>query len=138
MIDFEFYLSRSIVGSIGGSFGVTVAGFSAGSGYGSTLSELRNPSSLFLDTDGTIYILDTGNNRVMKYLPGEPLGSIVAGGNGAGTTLDKLGTSYGLFLDDQLNIYISEYSNHRVTMWLNGNLTGGTLVCSFQLSIRLL
>ena len=76
-----------------------------------------------------MFIMDTLNYRVMKYLPGQPLGFAVAGNRGSGTTLDKIGTSYGIYLDDQLNIYISEYSNHRVTVWLNGNTTAGSIVC---------
>jgi hypothetical protein len=73
--------------------------------------------------------MDTDNYRVMKYLPGQPLGSVVVGGRGSGITLDKIGVSYAVFLDDQYNIYVSEYSNHRVTKWLSTNTTTGTIVC---------
>lgn len=104
----------------------TVAGFSTGGG--SSLSELSSPSSIFVDLDGTMYILDTNNYRVVKYLPGQPISSVVAGGRGLGSTADKIGLSYGLYLDDQLNIYISEYGNHRVSLWAAGNTTAGTRV----------
>ncbi len=117
------------LGSTSATSATTVAGFglSGGSGY----SELNSPSSVYVDLDGNIYILDTLNYRVMKYLPDQPLGFQVAGGKGSGTTLDKIGTSYALFLDDQSNIYISEYANHRVTLWPNS--TAGIIVsiCNF-------
>ena len=103
-----------------------VAGFSTsgGSGY----SQLDNPTSIAVDYNGTMYILDRDNYRVVKWLRDQPLGFAVAGGRGSGSTLDKIGTSYSLCLDDQLNIYISDYSYHRVTRWLNGNTTAGTVV----------
>ncbi len=110
---------------------MTVAGFSTGGGSG--YSELNNPSSIFVDPDGIMYILDTDNYRVMKYLPGQPLGFQVAGGSASGTTVDKIGTSYAIYLDDQSNIYISEYANHRVTLWTNGNTTTGRIVCIFDI-----
>ena len=77
-----------------------------------------------------MYILDLNNYRVVKWLPGQPLGFAVAGNHGAGSTLDKIGASYGIYLDIQGNIYISEYSNHRVSMWNNGNTTAGSVVSS--------
>ena len=77
-----------------------------------------------------MFILDYGNYRVMKWLPGQPLGFPVAGSGSSGSALTQIGTSYGLYLDSQGNIYISEYSNHRVTMWYSGNTTAGVLVSS--------
>lgn len=101
--------------------GFTLAG---GNGY----SELNDPYSIFVHADGTLYIMDTANYRVVKWLPDEPLGFTIVGGRGSGTSLNKLGTSYAIFVDDQLNIYVSEYSNHRVTIWADGNNTIGTIV----------
>lgn len=114
-------------GSTSATAAVTVAGFSTGGGSG--YSEFNNPSSIFIDLNGTMYILDRDNFRVVRWLPNEPLGFTVAGGRGLGTTSDKIGTSYGIYLDDQSNIYISENTNHRVSKWLNGNLVAGIRVC---------
>lgn len=116
-----------ILGSTSGATGMTVAGFTTSGG--SSLSELDRPSSIALDDYGTLYVLDTNNYRVMKFLPDEPLGARVAGSGVTGTTLDKIGTSYYMALDRQSNIYISEYSNNRVTRWMAGNSTAGTIVC---------
>ena len=119
------------LGSSSTTSGVTVAGFSLGGG--SSYSEVNSPSSIVVALDGTMYIMDTLNYRVVKWLSGQPLGFTVAGGNGLGTTLDKLGTSYYISVDDQSNVYVSEYSNHRVTMWLNGNTTAGVMVSNFSM-----
>ncbi|CAF1986920.1 unnamed protein product, partial [Rotaria magnacalcarata] len=113
-------------GSTSATSAVTIAGFTVAGG--SSLSEFSDPYSIFVDSEGTMYVMDTANYRVQKWFAGQPLGFTVAGGRGLGTTLDKLGTSYALYVDDQSNVYVSEYSNHRVTKWLNGNTTAGQIV----------
>ncbi len=107
---------------------MNVAGFTWGGSGGSGYSEFSFPTAIYVDSNGTMYILDSNNYRVVKWLRGEPLGFPVVGNRGAGSTLDKIGSSYGIYLDNQANIYVSEYSNHRVTKWYNGNTTAGILV----------
>lgn len=102
------------------------AGLNAAGGNG--FSEFDTPTALALDDDGTMYILDSGNFRVVKWIPNQPLGFTVAGGRGTGATLDRIGTSYAVTLDAQSNVYVSDWTNHRVTMWLVGNTTLGFLV----------
>ncbi|CAF4348721.1 unnamed protein product [Rotaria sp. Silwood2] len=114
------------LGSTSSTSAVTVAGFTTAGG--TSYSELSDPYSIFVDSDGTMFIMDTANYRVLKWYADQPLGFIVAGGRGSGTTLNKIGTSYAIYVDDQSNIYISEYSNHRVTLWFNGNTTAGIIV----------
>ncbi|CAF4991906.1 unnamed protein product, partial [Rotaria sp. Silwood1] len=123
-------IQRFPSGSTSSTSGVTVAGFSTsgGSGY----SQLLYPTSMFIDCNETMYILDSSNYRVVRWLSGEPLGFTVAAGHGYGSTLDKIGTSYAIYLDDQSNIYISDNSNHRVTKWFNGNHTTGVMVCIIE------
>ena len=104
----------------------TIAGNSGSAG--TTRSELYNPYAIQVDTNGTMYILDGSNYRVLRWQAGEPLGFVVAGGRGSGSTYDKIGTSFGLFVDNQYNIYVSEYGNHRVTKWAAGNTTASLLV----------
>lgn len=106
-----------------------MAGFTLGGGSG--FSEFSSPSGIALDRTGTMYILDTGNYRVVKWTPGQPVGYAVAGGRGAGSTIDKLSTSYAFCLDSLKNIYVSESSNHRISKWLNGNNATGILVSIF-------
>ena len=120
------------LGSTSSTSATNVAGFTwtSGSGY----SELYYPTAIYVDLNGTMYILDAYNYRVVKWLPGQPLGFSVAGNHGSGSTADKIGLSYGLYLDNQGNIYISEYSNHRVSMWYNGNTTAGIVVSTVVLS----
>lgn len=116
--------------SPGSNIGTTIAGFSLGSG--SSRSELYYPSALSVTPNGTMFILDDYNFRVLRWQAGDQLGYIVAGGRGLGSTFDRMGYSYGISVDDQYNIYISEQSNHRVTLWTNGNTTAGRLVGFFR------
>lgn len=112
--------------SPGSNVGSTVAGFSLGSG--ASRSELYYPSAISVTPNGTMFILDNYNFRVLRWQVGDQLGNVVAGGRGQGSTFDRMGYSYGIFLDDQYNVYICEQGNHRVTLWMNGNTTAGRLV----------
>ncbi len=119
-----------IPGSRSTTSATNVAGFTWSGTGGRGYSELSNPTAVYVDLDGSMYILDSGNYRVVKWLSGQPLGFSIAGNRSSGSTLNQIGTSYGLYLDNRGNIYISEYSNHRVSMWYNGNTTAGILVSS--------
>jgi hypothetical protein len=120
----------SNLGSTSTTSATNVAGFTWSGSGGSGNSEFSYPTAIYVDVNGTMFILDYGNYRVMKWLSGQPLGFPVAGSGSSGSTLSQIGTSYGLYLDSQANIYISDYSNHRVTMWYSGNTTAGILVSS--------
>ena len=75
-----------------------------------------------------MYIADSANYRVLKWLPDQPVGAVVAGGRGVGTTLDKLGIVYSIYVDTQGSVYVSENTNHRVTLWFAWNTTAGQVV----------
>lgn len=112
---------------VGSPLGTTVAGLTLAAG--SLPSQLNGPTSIFVDFTGNIYISDSLNYRVQKWVPGQLNGTTVAGGQGIGSALNKLGVSYGVSVDPQSNIYISDYTYHRVVFWTAGNTTIGRLVC---------
>ncbi|CAF4408042.1 unnamed protein product, partial [Adineta steineri] len=58
---------------------ITVAG---SRDSGDKLNQLLHPIGLYVDDDDTLYIADTGNNRVMEWKSGATVGRVVAGGNG--------------------------------------------------------
>ena len=111
---------------VGSSTGVTVAGTTGI--WGSARSLLYYPTAIYVTNNSTMFILDTWNHRVLRWVPGDPMGTIVAGGQGNGGAFNQIGTSYQLFVDDQLNVYVSESSNHRITRWSTTNTTSGILV----------
>jgi len=65
----DFYNNRIQMfppGSDSATNGITVAG---GNGFGSDPDQLANPTSVYVDTSGNIYIVDQLNNRVQKWSP---------------------------------------------------------------------
>ncbi|CAF4021362.1 unnamed protein product, partial [Rotaria sordida] len=79
----------------GSTIGTNVAGITLSGGSG--FNELYGPSAIFVTPNGVMYIVDTLNYRVQKWVYGEPLGLTVAGGRGLGTLYTQIGTSYGLW-----------------------------------------
>jgi uncharacterized protein (TIGR03437 family) len=80
---------------------------------------LKGPTALAMDSSGSLYIADSGNNRVRKISP-QGIVTTVAGG---GTTLGDGGPAtsamladrvLGLALDPLGNLYIVDTDNHRI------------------------
>jgi uncharacterized protein (TIGR03437 family) len=107
------------------------------SGFGgSAAAGLRTPGGVALDTQGNIFVADSGNNRVLMYsslvfLPvagGTPT-AVVGQQTVAGTapnwdSTDGLATPggmsgpIGVYLDRQDTLYVTDAGNHRVTHYL--------------------
>ena len=66
---------------------MTVAG---GNGVGAATNQLHHPNGLFVSDDGSIYVADTHNQRVMKWGPGVASGRVVAGNGITGSHSDLL------------------------------------------------
>jgi len=102
---------------------LTVAGNERGgwSGDGVALgSSLNAPTALVLDSAGSLYIADTGNDRVRK-ITSDGMLVTVAGGPGGSLTLNKPG---GLAIDLNGNLWIADTGNHRIlTLSKDGPLT---------------
>ncbi len=68
---------------------------------------LRDPSDLFTDHNGNVYIADTGNNRVVKLDADlHFLQSFTCGGS--------LNEPKGIYVDDDGDLYISDTMNERI------------------------
>ena len=113
----------------GSSTATTVAGFSLSAG--SSRSEFNNPTAISVTPNGTMFILDRDNYRVLRWQLGDTFGTVIAGGRGLGALFTQMGTCYSIYVDNQYNVYVSENSNNRVTVWFNGNTTSGRLVSFF-------
>lgn len=72
-------------------------------------------------TSGILYISDTGNHRIMQYLPGATSGTIVAGGNGAGLNTNQLDSPTGVYFDSSSNsLIIANWNSNNVVRWILG------------------
>ncbi|CAF1509741.1 unnamed protein product [Adineta ricciae] len=83
-------------------------------------------SSLALDKDGSLYVVDQKDNSVKRWKQGEKNGTTVAGGNGQGSRLDQLWNPGFILIDDNYTIYISDTWNNRIMKWVK-NATEGIM-----------
>ena len=67
-----------------------------------------------------LYVADSGNHRIQRWVVGETTGTTVAGGNSAGSALNQLYSPRVVISDSNENLYISDTNNHRIVMWSSG------------------
>lgn len=84
--------------------GTTVAGTT--SSAGPWAFQLSSPTDITMDPFGFIYIMDTGNNRVQRWLPGATYGTTMLSAS--------MNLPYGLKFDNRGNMLIADVNNHRV------------------------
>lgn len=97
-------------------------------------AEFSAPSGIVVDSAGTIYVADWGNNRVQKWDVAGTYSGWIGGGvagwqTGAAPVLGSgNGQMYGptkIAVDEGGNIYISDSYNHRIQKWsASGSILG--------------
>ncbi|CAF0889340.1 unnamed protein product [Didymodactylos carnosus] len=110
---------------------VVVAG---GNGNGGNQNQFNQPSGVYVDERTlTVYIADTYNNRIQKWLENSTTGITVAGVEdiSSGTQQNRLQQPRsGLIVDQEGNLYISDTNNQRIQQWLVNAAEGRTIVGS--------
>lgn len=96
----------------GSTSGITVAGQTGVPG--SNLNQLSIPSAVVGNGPGIIYIADTGNNRIMRWLVNSSSGEMVAGSLTYGTLPSQFLLPYSIRFDSQQSIFVVDYANSRV------------------------
>jgi hypothetical protein len=85
-------------------------------------------NAMSIDPNGSICILDDGNQRVTKWIQGASSGTIVAGGNGIGNATNQLNWAAGMFIDSNTStIWIADQNNNRIVKW--SSPTTSVVVC---------
>ncbi|CAF1417086.1 unnamed protein product [Adineta steineri] len=125
------YGANAIYKFVGGSGSPVVA--AGGNGNGNALNQLSTPNGIYYDYlyTNSLYVADTGNNRVMKYPSGSTsatYGTVVAGGNGAGSAANQLSNPRSILVDSSGTIYISDGTNNEIQRWLPNASSGTTVV----------
>jgi trimeric autotransporter adhesin len=125
--------TKGIISTIAGN---GTFGF-AGDGSAATGANLNQPSGVALDSQGNIYIADTGNARIRKVSSSGTI-STVAGngmvsysGDGGSATGAQLNGPLGVAADNTENLFIADSQNGVVRTVKKGAITsvgGGTLV----------
>jgi hypothetical protein len=101
-----------------------VAGVTAS--LGNKTHQLDRPVSMSIDRWDNMYIADTYNHRVQRWMPGSANGTTVAGRQDGmqGSSLAALHHPFDVVLDGQNGLYIADASNHRVMYWIQGSSSG--------------
>ncbi len=105
-----------------------------GSGPGTALGQLQFPRNVAVAPDGSIYVADSGNHRIVKFAPdGQPLLAWGEKGDGPG----QFNEPWGIAVDREGFVYVADTWNHRiqkfdadgkfVTQWGHAVMTGGQL-----------
>jgi len=111
----------------------TVAGTGGWGGYGgdggpATSAWLLVPSGVAVDSAGSLYIADAGNNRIRKVSNGVITtvagnGTLGYSGDGGPATNAQLNGPEGVAVDSGGNIYIADMDNNRIRKVSNGVIT---------------
>ncbi|HST25025.1 MAG TPA: PKD domain-containing protein [Gaiellaceae bacterium] len=120
------------VRKLSGGIITTVAGTGtpgySGDGGQATSAQLQYPVGVAVDTQGSLYIADSGNNRIRKVSGG--IITTVAGAGTAGYSGDggpaasaQLQSPDSVAVDAQGNLYIADSGNHRVRKVSGGIIT---------------
>ncbi len=80
--------------------------------------ELSDPSDVFVDSQGNVFVADTRNDRILKMDVG---GNVIALGDGRGTDAGQLDEPRGVFVDSNGMIYVADTRNDRVQKFDSGN-----------------
>ncbi len=119
--------------------GTGVAGYS-GDGGPASRATLQFPSGIRADSEGNIYIADTGNNAIRKVSSAGTISTAAGGiegfgGDGGPATQAQLRSPHGLAADTHGNLFIADTGNHRVrVISSDGTITtiAGTGVAGFS------
>ncbi|CAF3611303.1 unnamed protein product [Rotaria sordida] len=109
--------------------GVIVAGLK---GYGSALDRLKSPTGIFLDNNDVLYIADSVNHRVVKWMPGASSGQVVAGGNENGKNANQFNYLSSIVVDKNGTMFICDRENDRVQQWFANDSQGQTIIQNFS------
>ena len=95
-------------------------------GIGFDLDQFNGPMGIHMDVNNAaiLYIADSINNRIQKWIIGDTTGLTVAGGNSFGSALNQLNNPMAVISDAYGNLYISDTYNHRIMMWSMGASSG--------------
>jgi len=91
------------------------ASFSDGLG---TAASFKSPTGVAVDSSGTMYVADSGNNRIRKITPGGVVTTL--SGSGSASFSDGLGTAAsfktttGVAVDSSGTVYVADNNNHRI------------------------
>lgn len=113
--------------STSGSNGVIVAG---GNGSGNGNHQLNHPFGIYMNSaiSNDLYIVNGNGHSVMRWTPGAPSGTFIAGTPGSpGSSSTQLILPRGIRIDSYSNVYVADMYNHRIQMFCQQSSVGVTI-----------
>ena len=109
------------------SSGTTIAGLGSGGNYSNALAA---PYGFVWDESHTLYIAENTGNRVTKWIPGAPAGTVIAGlANGtASNASNGFYRPVAIYRESNGDMYVTDRSNYRFQFWPNGATSGVTVL----------
>lgn len=95
------------------------AGYS-GDGLQAKVAQLKVPSDVFVTRDGTVYIADTGNDRIRRITPDGVISTVAGNGKRAFTPDGRraegasISSPSSVVVDGAGSVYFTEWTEHRV------------------------
>ncbi|CAF1442580.1 unnamed protein product [Adineta steineri] len=105
-------------------FGINIA-------EGNKLNQLQSPSSIFIDDDKTIYIVDSQNGHIIKWKSDENYVETVAGGDGIGKEINPLIYPINMIINKENDCFIiDDFQNKRIMQYSRQNNETGQIIMS--------
>ena len=92
-----------------------------------SLGRYSDGQFIFVAGDGTVYVSDRSNSRVVKWVRGAKEVIVVAGFGGRGSNITQLDAPHGIVVDGRGTIYVADKGNGRLIRWRNGEKEGEIL-----------
>lgn len=67
-----------------------------------------------MDGYGHVHVVDSGNNRVIRWEKEAKEGAVMVGGNGSGGQANQFSSRQSLFFDRHGHLHVAHTNNHRV------------------------
>ena len=91
-------------------------------GRGDALNQLHLPFGLGIDKDGSFFIADINNHRLVQWKPSAAQGELVAGGKEQGNGTDQLDQPLSVLIDRMNDcMFVSDFGNRQVMRWFLQN-----------------
>ncbi|CAF4200302.1 unnamed protein product, partial [Adineta steineri] len=104
--------------------GTTVAG-QMNATSGTAMNELNQPTGIYVDINGNIFISDTVNNRIQYWSNGAVTGQTLIGNGTIGSQNNLLYNPYGIWRDTSSGIlYVADSYNQRIMRYKNNSKSG--------------
>ncbi len=116
---------------------MTVAGYGNGTSGFSAMS-LYGPTCVYVLGNGTLYVTDTGNNRIQRFPAGSRVGTTLLGDGTADSGSSQLNNPLGLYVDASTkNVYVADWYNMRIQRVgsINITLQGQTIIDYYSSSV---